>query len=839
MSVDAKQRTLTDDGFSEEFFHMLQTRDEVNFNPNINIPDTIVFKYGQPTQWFFTSSNGRIRKKNKNNLLNARIEECFNKYILGYDVIASFVTMPEANPETGEFPISEVEYLDRKGLNELLYLRKKNYSGILQRFIEPSGIHNEMIRAIWSPKICILERAENVHEIHSERYGIYERCVTFEGPAYYYRTTPLRGPVLSGQIQKICEEIAAHIPAVTYGQKIVNRMVLDFKVDSRDTIFLCNSTSIRIIDMNTAVDPRLKASGKIKRELVNIDNVFTLPNSVNLNPMPSHSGVRPKKRIICLSCAKESLEDLRYPVTYKSVIKHYEHILHLCTVVNGKDKWSKAGRETTKQVIAWPPQDDIIQSGGGVGFGCLKINADEGDVKIKKIDLSNPLEAAELRIPPILRMLHSKMTASQYGDSAKDPLFLYKTLAVCESCYLVYAEFTTMLLRLGQDLKKLLEPDPQAVEAIKQAKESNRGSRENLLNESSFGRPSSADWKAMSQSVSRSTSALGSINKPGHLRASTNHKHARDNAIGLRSDDTAVQPGMPSRVARAGDFNRTAHSAGGVGFNQYSNNYNSNPDLNPNSLQQNSVMSWMTGNDQAGMGSIVLGSPSIVGGNYGASMMSNSMSFGPFEGHHQQLGVANDENVNNFNKMSYTESVQSMIKDRELHFFKEVSRNPQLKDQHPLMHLIASQNKLQLADESAGIIATKEAMRKENVFGKKYGKQSSDKHDQYGVYNVELPYIMQGKIILPSVLRQQKEDFKKAQREMIEERKQKRLSRRRADSTISPAIDLSILTTDPSNGTRTSADDINNEDSAANHRAFLKDALTHIEVEMMDATKKS
>jgi hypothetical protein len=429
-------------------------------------------------------------------------------------------------------------------------VRPKKYSGILQRFIEPSGIRNETIRAIWSPKICILERAENIHEIHDDRYGLYERCVTFEGPEYYYKTTPLRGPVLAGQIQRICESIAAHISSVTFGQRVANRMVLNFKVDSRDTIYLQQSTSIRIIDMNEAIDPKLKAMGKIKRELVNIGNVLALPDSVNLNPVRSHSKVIAKKRIYCLSCSKESLEDLRYPVTYKSIIKHYEHVLYLCTVVNGKDKKMNGA-------ISWPPQEDIIQSAGGVGFGCLRMGMDGDEMKTTKIDMNNPLEAAELKIPPILRTLHSKITISQYLESAKDPLFLYKTCQVCESCYLVYAEFTTMLLRLGQDLRKLLEPDPKVVEAIKKAKNATLHD-ESFNGSSSLNRPSSADWKAMS-SVNRSSSAASdSINKPGHLRASTNHKHARENAIGLRSDDTNMPPGQPARVARAGDLQRAA-----------------------------------------------------------------------------------------------------------------------------------------------------------------------------------------------------------------------------------------------------------------------------------------
>ena len=184
--------SLSTDGINEEFFRLMWLKDELNFGPSLNIPDTIVVKYGQPTSWFFTAQNGKIKKKNRQNLMSARIEETFTKHILGYDIIATFVNVYiDADPETGIIPASTVEFLDADRLNTFLYNRpKENSNGILQRFIEPKGTKNEMIRAIWSPKICLLERAENIHHLHDHRYGLYERCVTLEGPEYYVKASP-------------------------------------------------------------------------------------------------------------------------------------------------------------------------------------------------------------------------------------------------------------------------------------------------------------------------------------------------------------------------------------------------------------------------------------------------------------------------------------------------------------------------------------------------------------------------------------------------------------------------------------------------------------------------
>jgi hypothetical protein len=130
--------TLNDDGICEDFFNLVWMRDELNFGPAINIPDTVVFKYGQPTQWYFTATDGRIKRKNRQNLINARIEEAFSKYILGYDVVATFISLTtDKNPETGKSQPSTVQFLDKAALNEFLYSSKKDCSGIIHLFIDP------------------------------------------------------------------------------------------------------------------------------------------------------------------------------------------------------------------------------------------------------------------------------------------------------------------------------------------------------------------------------------------------------------------------------------------------------------------------------------------------------------------------------------------------------------------------------------------------------------------------------------------------------------------------------------------------------------------------------
>jgi len=226
--------TLHGDGVSEHFFELLWTKDELNFGPSVNIPDTIIFRYGKPTHWYFTGVDGKMKKKNKQNLLNVRIEEAMTKRALGCDVVASYIETTEgadeSNQAEGAGALSRIEYFDRKGLHDFLYNRFKQESGVLQRFIEPQGTSNSLVRAIWSPKVCLLERRINQHQLQDQRFGLYERAVTYEGPEYLSVAAPLRGEILPSSVQQLCDEVVQHISEVSFQKQQIARMVLNLKV---------------------------------------------------------------------------------------------------------------------------------------------------------------------------------------------------------------------------------------------------------------------------------------------------------------------------------------------------------------------------------------------------------------------------------------------------------------------------------------------------------------------------------------------------------------------------------------------------------------------------------
>lgn len=57
---------------------------------------------------------------------------------------------------------------------------------------------------------------------------------------------PLRGSVLPTQVQRCCECIVAHVSEVLFKKTRICRMSLNFKIDSRDRVWLLWSNSIRL-----------------------------------------------------------------------------------------------------------------------------------------------------------------------------------------------------------------------------------------------------------------------------------------------------------------------------------------------------------------------------------------------------------------------------------------------------------------------------------------------------------------------------------------------------------------------------------------------------------------
>ena len=288
-----------------------------------------------------------------------------------------------------------------------------------------------IIRSIWSPKICLLERRVNIHKLHDTRFNSYEKGVTFEGADYHSTSEPVKGSILAGEIQHTCHQVVDHIAEVSFHKYRIARMVLNLKVDAQDRVWLLWSTCIRIEECNPSTAPK-------KAMPINIDTKLKLPQYVDLSTTERLDGNVKIERCPCTSCA--ILVDKRtkaHEVNYKAIVSHFDQLVQYWDMQNlyPHEDDDDYDNSEARQKHLWPPSDKAIAAAGNVGFGILKY-IDRPMKESLKLKLNR-------MIPPSIQYLHPGLDCEDYMRFKSDPIFLYKTALMCDSCFLVYADFST------------------------------------------------------------------------------------------------------------------------------------------------------------------------------------------------------------------------------------------------------------------------------------------------------------------------------------------------------------------------------------------------------------
>lgn len=240
-----KNHPLEGDGLLVNFYnHMWKKNKDFQSCPGVRCPDTIVYDHNFPRGWYtYDQKNKEMKKKQGKELDTSSICTSFSRSSdSGVDIVAAYLYSFEQ--ESGE-AITSVEFFTKDDLTDFLNNRKVKREGILQRFLVPKGLNNSLIQAVWSPRVCIVQRKTNRHSINDRSYSAYERAVTYEGPSHYTEDG-ICAPKTTAQIKNICSNICQHFSNTEH--KNITRMVLYFKVDKNDLVWLLWCGSVRISD---------------------------------------------------------------------------------------------------------------------------------------------------------------------------------------------------------------------------------------------------------------------------------------------------------------------------------------------------------------------------------------------------------------------------------------------------------------------------------------------------------------------------------------------------------------------------------------------------------------
>ncbi|KAJ9472577.1 hypothetical protein DIPPA_06903 [Diplonema papillatum] len=242
-----KNHPLEGDGLLTGFYdHMWKKNKEFKSCEEVLCPDTIVYDHNFPRGWYaYDKKNKELIKKQGKELDTSSIYSAFSKSDHDVGIVASYMHSFE-DPDSGE-PVTHVEFFNKEGLAEFVN-RKVKKEGILQRFLAPKGRNNSVIQAVWSPRVCIVQRKTNVKPLYSRAEAgknPYSCAVTYEGPSHYSEDGTCAAKT-TAHIKQICCNIVDHFYNTEH--KHITRMVLYFKVDRANDVWLLWCGSIRVSD---------------------------------------------------------------------------------------------------------------------------------------------------------------------------------------------------------------------------------------------------------------------------------------------------------------------------------------------------------------------------------------------------------------------------------------------------------------------------------------------------------------------------------------------------------------------------------------------------------------
>eukprot|EP01012_Entosiphon_sulcatum_P056542 TRINITY_DN80233_c0_g1_i1.p1 TRINITY_DN80233_c0_g1~~TRINITY_DN80233_c0_g1_i1.p1 ORF type:complete len:596 (+),score=82.87 TRINITY_DN80233_c0_g1_i1:53-1840(+) len=238
-----------------EEVHQTESRQQRDYIFTFRVPDTIIFKRHRPFWWYFTSTSGedahcnRIRKKKASSLNDRSMYNGLGKSSRSVSGIVA-VWYSTHNGQVRS------TYFDNKSLAHfLLYSREKD-DGALQVFIDPKPgpdgyTRNCVIQSVWQlPDVCLIEKRENRQLLSNHRLTFEERTETFEGYRHS-QLVPVASKIVKDSIKYACTAIVAHFAHVS--DKQVKRLVLQWKVDGNDNLWLLYCSEIAVMEKTTSV----------------------------------------------------------------------------------------------------------------------------------------------------------------------------------------------------------------------------------------------------------------------------------------------------------------------------------------------------------------------------------------------------------------------------------------------------------------------------------------------------------------------------------------------------------------------------------------------------------
>ena len=359
-----------------------------------------------------------------------------------------------------------IEYFDKQKFHEFLISKNTYPDGILQKFIDPKGDNNFIIRLIWSPKLCVLEKKINTKRIYDSRYNIYERAVTYDGEEFQTETEAIRGNNIPDRFEKIGNNIANHISNITLERIKIIRMILNFRIDKNDRFYFLWCSSLRI-------ENNLERKFTTKKEKNITDLPFitncdiekmsvTYPNSVNLFQYSKQGKpIKVDKSIFCKNCDLKVEPHKMCDILFRTLVEAHE---------------SRKRDKNYNKLF-----ENINIAANGVELLPYIPNKGENENKLEVLK-----NYKNLLIPKVIFALFPRLNYEDYYALKKDIVFLSKKTQICEKCFLDMTSYCNFSGANTENLLRVLKSNIPEETITKNLNNYRRKKHENSKEKNAF-----------------------------------------------------------------------------------------------------------------------------------------------------------------------------------------------------------------------------------------------------------------------------------------------------------------------------------------------------------------
>jgi hypothetical protein len=301
------------------FFHLWKKHSEPH---GVLIPDTVIYRWTQPMFQYSTSAEGHIVRRTKEHINLAELEERLTQApsdIVSLTIYTNAKKEPStrlfetAKPKVEETNVFEFQTTDT--FRAALHNKGHRLTMIFQQFVYPRDSHLSTIRVDWSPFFSFVSKRTALKPVLNQKLSVHERIATFES-WYCLTKEELTSHLLSSDLQRLCDNIASHIANVSVNNITVKKMVLYFRVDTRDNIQLLFASEIKLSSRH---DLSLETIGNTENRLTLRKILFRDPSKAVVEET---TGLKDDNRSYCRNCERLTFD--LYPLQFRHILQATE-----------------------------------------------------------------------------------------------------------------------------------------------------------------------------------------------------------------------------------------------------------------------------------------------------------------------------------------------------------------------------------------------------------------------------------------------------------------------------------------------------------------------------------